>query len=33
VQEYVLHPTHPFPHHLDVLYIINSYPFGVYYVD
>jgi hypothetical protein len=19
VQEYVLHPTHPFPHHLDVL--------------
>jgi hypothetical protein len=27
VQEYVLHPTHPFPHHLDVLLLKNSLVF------
>jgi len=30
VQEYVLHPTHPFPHHLDVLLFIISYPLKLY---
>ena len=24
VQEYVLHPTHPFPHHLDVLCLYSQ---------
>ena len=30
VQEYVLHPAHPFPDHLDVLLFIISYPLKLY---